>query len=341
MLLKRLTEAFGPSGCEDEVRNIIAAEVRDFADRVYTDVLGNLYVEKNLDAKGPRIMLCAHMDEVGLMIVQIEDNGLLKFRAVGGIDHRILMSKVVRIGPRRIPGVIGAKAIHLQTPDERKKPLTIEQLYIDIGAKNKQDAEQFVSVGDYAVFATEYHELEHNRACSKSFDDRVGCGVLIEVLKQCKDQPLICVFTVQEEVGLRGAGPSAFRLQPDYAIVIEGTICFDVVGAPSHGQGTIQGAGPALSIMDASTVANRSFLNRMKQVAERHEIPYQMRRSVAGGNDVGTIHLAGKGVRAGAISLPTRYIHAPAQIVSLDDYQHTIRLLKALVEDLAIGGTHE
>jgi putative aminopeptidase FrvX len=334
MLLKQLTEAFGPSGCEQEVRKLIIEAVRPYADRVYTDVLGNLYVEANLHLAGPKIMLCAHMDEVGLMIVQIEDNGLLKFRAVGGIDHRILLAKVVKIGPHRIPGVIGAKAIHLQSPEERTKPLPIEQLYIDIGARSREEAEEVVSIGDYAVFATDYRELENGRACAKAFDDRIGCAVLIEVLKACRQQPLVCVFTVQEEIGLRGAGVAAYRVQPEIAIVIEGTICFDVVGAPSHGQGTIQGRGPALSIMDASTIANRSFLQTMKRVAEMNGIPYQIRRAVAGGNDVGAIHLSREGVRAGAISIPTRYIHAPAQIISLDDYRNTIRLVNALVEDL-------
>ncbi|UOF89719.1 M42 family metallopeptidase [Fodinisporobacter ferrooxydans] len=338
MLLRQLTEAFGPSGCEDEVRQLIAVAAKPYAKTMYTDVLGSLYVEMHSAAIGPKVMLCAHMDEVGLMIVHIEDNGLLKFRPVGGIDPRILVSKVVTVGPNRIPGVIGAKAIHLQTPDERKKPLPIDQLYIDIGAKHKEEAEKHVHIGDYAVFATMFKELEEGRFCAKAFDDRVGCSVLLEVMKRCPDIPVTFAFTVQEEIGLRGAGPAAYRIQPDIALVIEGTICFDVIGAPPHGQATILGAGPAISVMDNASMANRSFLRFMKKTAETYQIPHQMRRATGGGNDAGAIHLAREGILTGSLSVPTRYIHAPAQIICREDVEHTVELTAKILDELAKGG---
>ncbi len=338
MVLKKLTEAFGPSGFEDEIRQVIYEEVKPYADHVYTDALGSLIVEKNPGAKGTKILLAAHMDEVGFMIVNIEDNGLLRFRPLGGVDPRILVSKVVRVGEKRHFGVIGAKAIHLQQPEERTKPLELNQLYIDIGAKNREQAENLVEIGDLAVFATEYEEFGDRRAKSKSFDDRVGCAVLIELLKQPTTLPLVFAFTVQEETGLRGAGPVAFRVKPDLAIVVEGTVCFDVAGTPSHAESTKQGAGPALSVVDGRTIGHARFRDFIKGVAGEEQIPVQYRRTVGGANDVGAIHLTEMGIISAGISVPTRYIHAPAQIIHLDDYENTIRLISAVLGKIEKGG---
>lgn len=338
MLLRKLTEAMGPSGFEDEIRQVIYEEVRDSADHVYTDSLGSLLVEKKGKRPGPKVLLCAHMDEVSLMIVHIEDNGLLKFRPIGGVDPRILVSKPVRIGKNKIFGVIGAKAVHLQTRAERSKPVPLEQMYIDIGAKNREEAEKAVKPGDCAVFATEYQEIGHRCAKAKSFDDRVGCAVLVETLKKTFDIPLVFAFTVQEEIGLRGAGPVAFRVQPDLAFIVEGTVCFDAVDAPGHGMGTALGKGPALSVIDSATIANREVLGHMIRVAEEEKIPYQFRRTSGGGNDAGRIHTARGGIPTGAVSVPTRYIHAPSQVISLDDYENTIRLMEALIRSVERGG---
>lgn len=338
MLLKRLTEAMGPSGFEDEIRQVIYEEVREYADRVYTDALGSLIVEKNGTRPGPRVMLSAHMDEVSLMIVHIEDNGLLKFRPIGGVDPRILVSKPVRIGKQKIFGVFGAKAIHLQTQSEREKPIGLEQMYIDIGARNKEEAERAVSPGDLAVFATDYQEIGDRRAKAKSFDNRVGCGVLIETLKKSFDIPVIYAFTVQEEIGLRGAGPVAHRVNPDIALILEGTICFDAIDAPGHGMGTVMGNGPAVSVIDSSTIANRKILEHLVQVAESAQIPHQYRRVAGGGNDAGRVHLARGGILTGAVSVPTRYIHAPSQMISLEDYENTIRLVEAFLRSVERGG---
>lgn len=341
MLLKRLTEAMGPSGFEDEIRQVIYEEVREYADRVYTDALGSLIVEKLGTRPGPRVMLSAHMDEVSLMIVHIEDNGLLKFRPIGGVDPRILVSKPVRIGKQKIFGVIGGKAIHLQTQSEREKPIGLEQMYIDIGASNKEEAERAVSPGDLVVFSTEYQEIGDRRAKAKSFDNRVGCGVLIETLKKSFDVPVIYAFTVQEEIGLRGAGPVAHRVNPDISLILEGTVCFDVIDAPGHGMGTVLGNGPAVSVMDSSTIANRKMLEHLVQAAESAQIPYQYRRVAGGGNDAGRVHLARGGILTGVVSVPTRYIHAPSQMISLEDYENTIRLVEAFLRSVERGGLQE
>lgn len=338
MLLKTLTEAMGPSGFEDEIRQCIRTEISPLVDKQYTDVLGTVICEKNVSQAGPRVLLDAHMDEVGLMIVHAEDNGLLRFRALGGIDPRVLVSKPVRIGTEKRFGVIGAKPIHLQTADERSKPLKMDQLYIDIGAKDKEDALSAVKLGDPAVFATQYEEMGDHCAKAKSFDDRVGCAILVETLKKSFNLPIYGAFTVQEEVGLRGAGPAAYRIQPDIAIALEGTVCSDVVGAPGHQQSTIMGAGPALTVQDGQTLANRRFLEFLMSVGDAYGIPYQLRRVKGGSNDYGAIHKVREGIIGGGISVPVRYIHAPAQIISLDDYENSIRLVEAVLTEIAQGG---
>lgn len=338
MLLKRLTEASGPSGFESEVRQLIYEEIRGCAERVYTDALGTLIAETNREAKGPKVLLTAHMDEVSFMIVAIEEQGLLRFRPIGGVDPRILVAKPVRVGAKRLFGVIGSKAVHLQKREEREQPLSLDQLFIDIGASSRAQAESYVEPGDLAVFATEYEELGERRAKAKSFDDRVGCAVLVETIKKSFALPVVYAFTVQEETGLRGAGPVAYRTEPDIAIAVEGTVCLDVADTPSHGQATVQGAGPAVSVVDARTIAHTAFREHIVRVGEEQGIPVQLRRTVSGANDVGAIHLSGTGVVSAAISVPTRYIHAPAQIISLDDYENTIRLLEAVLRSIEQGG---
>jgi len=338
LLLKRLTEAMGPSGYEDEIRQVIYEEIRQYADRVYTDSMGNLIAEKDGTRPGPKVLLCAHMDEVSVMITHIDNNGLLQFRHIGGIDDRILLSKPVMIGEKRIPGVIGSKPPHHQKPDERKNPVGLSQLRIDIGAKSREDALKYVKPGDVAVFATEYEEIGHRRAKSKSFDDRVGCAVMVETIKKQFDVPVVFGFAVQEEIGLRGAGPLAYRTNPDISLVLEGTLAADLPGAAPHGYATELGKGPALSIMDGSSIHNREFLAHMKSVAEQNEIPYQIRNTTAGGNDAGRIHLSREGVLSGVVSVPTRYIHAPAQLISLDDYENTILLVEKFLRSVEQGG---
>jgi endoglucanase len=338
LLLKRLTEAVGPSGYEDEIRQLIYEEIRDHVDHVYTDAMGNLIAEKNGTRPGPKVLLCAHMDEVSVMISHIDNNGLLQFRHIGGIDDRILLAKPVLIGANRIPGVIGSKPPHHQKPEERKSPVGLSQLRIDIGATSREDALKYVKPGDVAVFATEYEEIGYRRAKSKSFDDRVGCAVMVEMAKKQFDIPVVLGFAVQEEIGLRGAGPLAYRTNPDISLVLEGTLAADLPGAQPHGYATVLGQGPALSIMDGSSIHNRKFLAHMKGVAETNSISYQIRNTTAGGNDAGRIHLSREGVLSGVVSVPTRYIHAPAQMISLDDYENTILLVEKFLRSVEQGG---
>ncbi|MCY0901178.1 MAG: M42 family metallopeptidase [Firmicutes bacterium] len=338
MLLKRLTEASGPSGFEGEVRDLIRTEAAPYADRMYTDALGSLIVETGLDKPGPRVLVAAHMDEVALMVVGFTANGLLRFRPIGGVDLRILVAKSVRVGKAKLYGVIGAKAVHLQEAGEREKPLALEQLFIDIGAVSEAQAKEHVQAGDIAVFTTEYEEMGDGRAKAKAFDDRVGCAVLLETMRGSFDVPVVFAFTVQEEIGLRGAGPVAYRVKPDVAFVIEGTVCNDVAQAPSHAEGTRLGAGPALSVVDRKTIVGRSMLDFLLETARAGDIPVQLRRVLGGANDAGAIHLTEMGIRSGAISVPTRYIHAPSQQISLEDYANTKRLLHSVLVNIGQEG---
>ncbi len=337
MLLKTLTEVNGVSGNEDEVRNLIRNAIEPHVDSIRIDAIGNLIAIKNQNSSGSKLMLSAHMDEIGLMVVSIEKSGLLKFRTVGGIDERVLVSKHVVIGDNKVNGVIGAKAIHLQKPAERTIPIPIDQLYIDIGAKSQEEAEAIVRIGDYVSFVSEYLEMGEQYVKGKAFDDRVGCAVLIEILKQDISIPLYAVFTVQEEIGLRGATVAAHTIDPDIALIIEGTTASDVIGTQKQHYVTRLGKGPALSVMDRGMIANPTFNKFLIEIADAKGIPYQIREGASGGNDAGRIHLHKEGVLTGVISIPVRYIHSPHSVIHKQDYQNMIRLTTAFVEQLAQG----
>ncbi|MBT9158048.1 MAG: putative aminopeptidase YsdC [Firmicutes bacterium] len=337
MLLKRLSEAFGPSGCEGEVRNILMEELAPHVKEWRRDALGNLIAVKG-SAGGLRVMLAAHMDECGLMISSIDRSGLLRFRKVGGIDDRVLVSKHVIVGSKKISGVIGAKAVHLQKPDERNQIIPLSGLYIDIGAKSKEDAEKLIKIGDYVVFATEYKALSDTVVVGKSFDDRAGCAVLVEVLKDEYALDIYGAFTVQEEIGLRGAGVAAYAIEPDLAIVLEGTTCSDIPPSKEYGYCTTLGQGPAITIMDASVICDRRMIAELVRIAKDHDIPLQFKRSVTGGSDAGKINQTKAGVPVVVISVPCRYIHSPISMLNLTDFHNTIKLVKLFLKSIAEGG---
>ncbi|MGM0420504.1 MAG: M42 family metallopeptidase [Bacillota bacterium] len=338
MLLEKLVNAAGVSSREKEVRNIIRDEIEARVDDIYTDKMGNLIAVKGKDKTGPKLMLAAHMDEVGLMITEITSDGLLKFQPVGGIDRRVLVSKPVAIGEDKMAGVIGAKAIHLQKKDERKQPISFDNLYIDIGVSSKDEAEKYVELGDTASFNTVYEELGNGRVLGKAFDDRVGCALMAELTKHDFANPVYFVFTVQEEVGLRGAGTAAYAINPDLALVLEGTTAADVPENKPHRHSTTLGAGPALTLMDRTVIASRDILTGLIEVAEENEIEYQFRRTDAGGNDAGVINLSREGVPAAVISLPCRYIHSPISLIDLNDYAKMEKLVKLYLDRLARKG---
>jgi putative aminopeptidase FrvX len=331
-VLKKLTEASGVTGNENEVREIILELAAETGAGVSVDRMGNVIARKNGRKGNKKVMLAAHMDEVGFIISSISENGMLKFMPVGGIDQRILLSKRVRIGKDGIPGVIGIKAIHLQEPKERTTVIRQKKMYIDIGARSKEEAQQVVQLGDYACFDSSFIPFGDNKVKAKALDDRAGCAILLELLKQTYDFDLIACFTVQEEIGLRGAQVAAWHVEPDMAVVVEGTTCADIPDVPEHMHTTKMGMGPAISFMDHSSIAHPELFKQMVETAERHSIPYQIKENVSGGNDAGSIQKSRGGVPTVVVSVPCRYIHSPSSMMDMDDYNNTIRLMKEFLK---------
>ncbi|MGE5509562.1 MAG: M42 family metallopeptidase [Chitinophagales bacterium] len=338
--LVSLADLPGVSSREGAVRDFLRAEVSSYVDETRTDALGNLIcLKKARDGQeGPRVMLHGHSDEVGLMVTRIEKSGLLRFRPVGGVDKRVVVSKVVYVGPDRVPGVIGGKPIHLQEPDEQKKPFPFDKLYIDLGVGDAEAAAKLVRLGDLAVFATESGPLGAGMMKGKAFDDRVGCAIVAELLKDRYSFPLYGVFAVQEEVGMRGAATAAFGIEPALAIGFEGTTASDVPGSPSHLQSTSVGHGPAVTVMDSSLLTRPALLQRILEVAERKRLPLQLRRMNTGATDAGRVALTRQGVLSVTISVPTRYIHSPVSALKLSDLEAAVDLARAVLTSIEEEG---
>lgn len=339
-LLKELSETSGVSGAEEKVRRCLVKELQGKVDDLRVDTLGNLFAHKRGSGSSAlKVMVAAHMDEVGMMIVNVERNGLLGFRAVGGIDSRLLLGKAVVVGEKPVPGVIGSKPVHLLSGDERDRVLDVESLAIDIGAGSKEEAEKSVKTGEVATFATRFGlmaERDDGTALvkGKAFDDRAGCAVLAELLKESYPFDLHGVFTVQEEIGLRGAKVAAYALEPDAAFVLEGTICDDLPKRKDLSPTSRLGHGPVLTIMDRSLFVDRRLLNHLINVAGAEGIPYQFKQPAVGSTDGGAIHRSQEGVPTAVIAVPCRYIHSPACLLDLADFANTIRLMKAALQRL-------
>jgi len=334
MLLEKLCNASGVSGNEKEVREIIESEIEPYADEISVDSMGNLIAKKIGKKHDKTVMLSCHTDEVGFIISGITDEGYLEFKTVGGIDTRVIISKKVVIGKNKIKGIIGIKAVHLTTKEERERVPKVKDLYIDIGAKDKEDAKKYVGLGDYAVFDTAYEELGEYSIKAKAIDDRVGCYVLCELIKEELEYDTVFCFCVQEEVGLRGARIAAYRIKPDIALVIEATTCSDVSGVEEHLKVTKMNEGVAVSFMDRSTIVDEDFSKWLYDTAKKNNIPVQYKTLVAGGNDAGAIHLTKEGIKTASLSIPTRYIHSPASIASKKDINSCIMLCREVIENI-------
>ncbi len=335
-MIKILTEAFGVSGYEMPVADIIYEEVKSFCTNVSFDNMGNLRTfKKSKRNNATRVLLSAHMDEVGLIVTGITDDGYLKFATVGGIEPQVLIAQRVVVNGHK--GVISLKAVHLTTAEERKKKLSQDMLYIDIGAKDKAEADKVVKLGDYCAFDSEYIEFGC-QVKAKALDDRIGCAIMIDILKKDWEVDLYCNFTVQEEVGLRGARVASRGINPDYAVVIEGTTCNDLTGVEQHLQVTKSGDGPAISVLDSASRGNDELIKLLKQSAETHDIPYQYKASTAGGNDAGSICICDGGIKTASVSVPCRYIHSPVCVMNKSDFENCKRLIEAFLEDLGKEG---
>lgn len=334
MLLEKLTKASGISGNENEVRNIIIEEIKGHVDSLKIDKIGNIIAYKEGKKTNKKLMISAHMDEVGLLVKEINSLGLIKFMTVGGIDKKILVSKAVVIGKNKIPGVIGAKPIHLQKKEERKRALDIDELYIDIGTNSKEETEKLINIGDYVAFKSDYIEFGEGLVKAKALDNRVGCSILINLIKEIKDFSFYAVFTVMEEIGLRGAGPAAYEVNPDISLILEGTLSYDMPKLDFHKVSTYLKGGPAISLIDKTTIFDFKLREKIVKIAKENKIPYQYRKTSMSGNDSGEIHISRSGSITTTISVPCRYIHSPVSVMSKKDYDNTYKLLKAILMDL-------
>lgn len=335
MILKELTQIDGISGSEEEVREFIKERIEPFADEITIDSMGNLIAYKKGANPKCKVMLSAHMDEVGFMVTGITEQGMIKFRAVGGVDDRILLGKRVRIGDSKIPGVIGCKPIHAQEKEEQGSNVKIKSLCIDIGSDNKESTEKRVQLGDMIAFDSEYVEFGVDLIKAKALDDRIGCLVLMEAIQENYEFDLYTCFTVQEEVGLRGAEAASYRVLPDLALVIEGTTCSDVPGVEPYDQSTILGDGAALTIMDRTSYGARNLVDFIYQLALKHQIKIQFKKTTTGGNDAGKIQLSGGGIVVASISAPCRYIHSPVSVVSKKDIEDLNNIVKCVLSELS------
>lgn len=335
MLLKELTELHGVSGYEDEVRNYIKGKATAWADDMKVDSIGNLIVYKKGKSPKFKVMLSAHMDEVGLMATGYGENGTIKFKTVGGIDDRILPGKRVVIGNGKIPGIIGVKPVHLQEREDRNYNIKIKNLSIDIGAEKKEEAEKSVPLGEFIAFYSTYLELGKDCIKAKALDDRVGCAALLEALKREYEFDLYACFTVQEEVGLRGSEVAAYTVNPDLALVIEGTTCSDVPGVSKHDYSTRLGAGAALTIMDRTSYPDKNLVNYIYDLAKKNGLNIQFKQTTTGGNDAGKIQRSRSGVKVASISVPCRYIHSPVSVMSKKDFENVQNVLSLVLDEFS------
>ncbi len=333
MLLKELCGASGVSGDEWEIRDVIASHLKGC--EVVVDAMGNLLATRR-GGKGRKILLAAHMDEVGLIISGIDDNGFLRFKTIGGINTDVLLGKKVYIGQKKVPGIVGICAVHLQSKTQRAEAVEEKDMYIDIGALSREEAESAVSLGDTAVFPPHFEEFGDNLIDARAIDDRAGCAVLINLLKkQYDDIHLCCAFTAQEEVGTRGAQAAAEYFRPDLAVVVESTFCSDIFPTDYTGHITTLGKGPALTFMDRTATPDKALVSSLSLTAKLHKIPWQYKRTAGGGTDAGVISRAVEGVPTAILALPCRNLHSPSCVISKDDYENLEKLLDVWLKTAA------
>lgn len=334
MELKTLCELNGVSGNEKAVRNAILEAVKPLCDSVKIDRTGSVIAFKHGRKGGKHILLSAHMDEVGFIIMGATEDGLLRIRPVGGIDSRVSVSKYVVCGEKRIPGVIGAMAIHLQSAEDRKRVLDWDGLFIDIGAKSKEDALADCPEASYAYFDSAYEPFGEGMVAAKALDDRVGCYNLIRLLKGEYDADITCAFVTQEEVGLRGAMGAGFDSEAEIALVLEGTAANDMGDTVKSAHVCTVGEGVAVSFMDLASIADRAMYKDLIDIAERKGIAHQIKRGTTGGNDAGAYQRAKAGKRTCTLSVPCRYIHGPSSVASIKDIDSQFELAKAYIENV-------
>ena len=337
--LEKLSNACGVAGREEEVRNLMINFLKPHADEVIVDKLENVIAIKKGNKNKPKVMLAAHMDEVGLMVKTITKDGFLQFTKMGGIDDRILLAQKVSVLTEKaaLPGVVGSKPPHIQKEEERKKIVTYDEMFIDIGAENREDAKAMgVKIGDPVAFDVQYVKIGKDTVMGKAFDDRAGCAVMIEALKQLEktDCTVYAVGTIQEEVGLRGAATAAFGIDPDVGIALDVTMAGDVPGVREFDTSVKMGKGPALTVTDSGLVTHPKVLRMLIETAAENKIEYQLETGLLGTTDAARISLTRQGVPSGTVSIPTRYIHSPVGLISLKDAENSAKLAALAIQKI-------
>jgi endoglucanase len=337
-LLQKLSDAIGVSGYEDEVREVIRSTVLPLVDEVRVDTLGNLIAHRR-GKTDSLLMLDAHMDEIGLMVNFVDENGFVRFAKIGGWDDRILLSHRVTIqagSGKRIQGVIGQLPPHLQDGEDKKRVVKSEEMFIDVGATSRDAVEKMgIGVGDVGVVHYPFLSMSNSYVTGKAFDNRAGCAVMIKCLEALKDETtevsIAPVFSVGEERRAVGARTATYAIKPDIALVLEGTIGADVPGVPKRKQPVALGQGPAISIADELICIQRRIWGFIEGLAKANDIPYQFKMPTYSGTNAGVIHSSGEGVLTGIISVPCRYIHSPVSTLRMDDFEQTVKLVTQFV----------
>jgi endoglucanase len=334
--LEKLSNASGVVGREEEVRNLMCKLMKPYANEVYLDKLENVVAVKKGKKRSSKIMLAAHMDEIGLMVKTVNKEGFIQFAKMGGIDDRLLLAQKVIVQSTKGPvhGIVGSKPPHIQKEEERKKIVTFDELFIDIGAESKEDvAEMGVRVGDPIVFDEKFASIGKDLVIGKAFDNRIGCAIMIETLKLLRetDCNVFAVGTVQEEVGLRGAATAAFGVDPDVGLALDVTVAGDVPGVKEFDSSVKMGKGPALTVTDAGLITHPKVLRILLDTAEETKIAYQLETGLMGTTDAARMSLARQGVPCGTVSAPARYIHSPIGMINLRDAEASAKLTAAAV----------
>ncbi|XES77095.1 MAG: M42 family metallopeptidase [Candidatus Bathyarchaeia archaeon] len=337
--LEKLSNACGVAGRENEVRNLMIDLLKPYTDQVTVDRMENVIAIKKGKTDAPKIMLAAHMDEVGLLVKNITKDGFLKFTKMGGIDDRILLGQKVKVLTEKgtLPAVVGSKPPHIQKEEERKKIVPYDEMFLDIGAQNRDDAKAMgVRVGDPVAFDVQFEKLGNDNAMGKAFDNRAGCAVMVEALKQITELEctVYAVGTIQEEVGLRGVATAAFGVDPDAGLALDVTIAGDTPGVREFDTSVKMGKGPALTVTDSGLIVHPKILRWLIDTATANNISYQLETGLMGTTDAARIALTRQGVPSGTISVPARYIHSPVGIVNLADVENCAKLTAAAVQKI-------
>jgi endoglucanase len=339
-LMEKLSTANGISGFEGQIVNIIKEELLAHVDEIQDDLMGNVIAIKKGEKEGRTVMLASHMDEIGLMVRYIDKKGFIRFSKIGGINDQMLLNQTVTIHGKNgdITGVIGSKPPHVMKATERKKIIEYDTMFIDIGAFSKKEAEKLVSIGDSISFKSFYEKFPNNLIMGKALDNRIGCYIMIETLKRIDSKATVFgVGTVQEEVGLKGAKTSSFKINPDMAFALDVTISGDHPGIKPDEAPVDMGKGPAIILADASgrgILTPEKIKNILVSAAREEDIPYQLEVSEGGTTDASAIHLTKEGIPTGVLSVPTRYIHTTVSIASMEDVENTIKLLVKVINGL-------